>query len=164
MGASNRDILEIIFVFTNICYAIIELIILHDSTSAEHECGPDIFYCLITCCVSHYLVLITYLYCAPPYCFYTLQHHKYKIMVGMLLPGFIWSVVCGTATDDDCKTFFKDNYLHLWNMVIAEYFTGMILMVIYGIVLIYQKYIDRSTNVELAVPIVSSSQVNYVTV
>jgi hypothetical protein len=160
--ATNIEVIEIILLIANICYAIIELIILHDSYDAIHECGPNILYCIITCCVFHYLVLIVYLYCSPPSCYNNIfVSHKYKIMILMLLPGFIWSCVCLYGTEANCKNFFKDNYLHLWNMVNTEVYTGFILIALFSIVKISKYYVDRS-NVELMTPFASQSQVNYV--
>ncbi len=165
---TNTDLLELLLSIVNIAYSLAEVFILHSSADAEHDCGTAILSCIITCCVSHFITaLLIYVYHTlksdghTP-CYNRQQMHIFLILLSV--PCFIWSCICLYGTDAACVRTFKDNYLHLWAMVITEVYTGISLITLCIVVKVYQKYINRRSNTELVVPIASSTQVNYVTV
>lgn len=99
----------------NLVFGIVEAVFLSQNLNAKYECGPAIWYCILSCCIMYFV--------SSSRMFHLARHQNARpneaIYLIYVIPK-IWAAVCYYDTQQYCVDVFNDKYPDMWNLVILE--------------------------------------------
>jgi hypothetical protein len=112
-----HNLFKFILSIIHFCCGLTEAIILSEFTDAKRDCGPGIWYCIMSCCIIHFFLFIIELIEAITDFrkFELADHLRYTLFLVR-----IWACVCMYDTSIECVAHFEDNYGRLWIMIRFE--------------------------------------------
>jgi hypothetical protein len=118
--------------FLHLAFGIAEAVIL-SRNDARNECGPEIWGCIVMCCVVHFILFMqqTYTNKHSNNNDESIENNKLSYIANSACS--IWAMVCYYNTSSECVDHFKDKYSDLWNMLFAEvilFYIGLGVLVI----------------------------------
>ncbi len=117
-------------------FGVVEAIIL-SKNNAKGECGPEIWGCIVMCCVVH-LGLFIVRCCGRAKKESDDKEGTFLWQLGSLA-CIVWVMICYYNTRSDCVDHYKKMYPHLWNILFAEvilFYIGLGITVIITIIYI----------------------------
>jgi hypothetical protein len=104
--------------------AIVEAIILSESTSARYGCGNQIWGAVLACCIVHVIGGIVN-FTLTMLLLTNYEKHKNTQGTSLLLAVLgltvaVWALVAYYSADSACAEFYRVNYVDLWKMLFVE--------------------------------------------
>lgn len=113
--------------------AVTEAVYLKQNTEAKHECGPAIWYCILACCIAHFLSLVSMLIGS----IVDEKHRSKTNAFSLVTLGIaIWVMICYYDTEQTCANLFQNVYPNLWLMLTIEVVVFYILCGLIGLLLL----------------------------
>lgn len=110
-----------------------ESVVLSRSTDAKHECGPAIWYCILACCIIHFISGFVTIFSL---CQDSEKRNKSGAFSLVSIGVAVWAMICYYDTENVCIDLFKNNYNDLWTMVFIEVVIFYIACGILGVVVV----------------------------
>jgi hypothetical protein len=126
-------IITAVAILASFGFGIAEAVILSASTEAKHACGPAIWYCILVCCILHFLVGLVNLLIV---CGDKETKKKSSSFASLSLAVTIWAMMCYYDTSDDCTSTFKADHADLWKMLTMEVVLFYISMGLLGLLIL----------------------------
>ncbi len=140
-------ILHFVVSMMHFCYGLSEAIILSQTMDSKRDCGPGIWYCIMSCCIINFFMFVIELLKVIT----TDKEHEFaqNIRYTLFLVR-VWACVCMYDTSLECIAHFEDNYGRLWSMIRLETITFILSVTFVGVTMVATCVIPLCTGLTVS--------------
>ncbi len=145
--AAFYNIFYFILSMMHFCYGLSEAIILSQTMDSKRDCGPGIWYCIMSCCIINFFMFVIVLLKVVT------ANKEHEIAQNLRYTLFlvrVWACVCMYDTSLECIAHFEDNYGRLWSMIRLETITFILFVTFVGVIMVATCVIPACTGLTVS--------------